>query len=121
MTLAGELGVSTDTIGRLAPVELAAYVEGYRRRTKEQVRLVAWQVATMINLWGSSPVTVGQLLGEEHEGPDEGAYDVAAEVQRAREMREAKEQAEAEGWDHAATLDEDAMESRLRALEEVEP
>ena len=85
---------------------------------KEQARLTAWQVATMINLWSSSSVTVGQLMGEEEpEAPSMG-YDPAAERERARAMRDAKEADEADGWDTAVQLDEDAMMSRLRALEE---
>lgn len=75
----------------------------------------------MINLWSSQSVTVGQLLGEEEpEAPSMG-YDPAAERQRAREMRDAKEAAEADGWDAAVQLDDDAMMERLQALEEVKP
>ena len=85
---------------------------------KEQARLTAWQVATMINLWSSSSVTVGQLMGEEEpEAPTMG-YDLAAERERARAMRDAKEAAEADGWDTAVQLDDDAMMERLRALED---
>lgn len=99
-------------------MELEAYVEGCRRRWREQSRLTAWQVATMINLWSSQSVTVGQLLGEEEpEAPSMG-YDPAAERERAREMREAKEAAEADGWDAALQLDDDAMMECLKALED---
>lgn len=109
-----------DEVRRLAPVELDAYVAGCRRRQRDQARLTAWQVATMINLWSSQSVTVGQLLGEEEaQAPDMG-YDPAAERARAREMREAKEAAEADGWDAALQLDDDAMCERLRALEEAD-
>lgn len=103
---------------KLAPVELDAYLAGCRRRQREAARLTAWQVATMINLWSSQSVTVGQLLGEEEpEMPTQG-YDPAAERARARELREAKEAAEAEGWDAALQLDDDAMMQRLTALED---
>lgn len=113
--------MSPDEARKLAPVELEAYLDGVRRRYREQARLTAWQVATMITLWSSQSVTVGQLMGEEEpEAPSMG-YDPAAERERARAMRDAKEAAEADGWDAALQLDDDGMMERLRALEEDEP
>jgi len=74
----------------------------------------------MINLWSSQSVTVGQLLGEEEAQAPTVGYDPAAEKARAREMREAKEASDAEGWDAALQLDDDAMIERLHALEEAD-
>jgi hypothetical protein len=105
-------------VRKLAPVELDAFLDGCRRRMREHARLVAWQVATMINLWSSQSVTVGQLLGEEDPEVPTMGFDPAAERERARAMRDAKEAADADGWDAALQLDDDTMMERLRALED---
>lgn len=99
--------------------EVHAYCDGVQDRRREEARLAAWQVSTMVNLWSSDKVTVGQLLGEEERVDDVGEYDVDEALAEAREMREAKEQADADGWDEGLMPDEDEVAARMaRLLEE---
>jgi hypothetical protein len=75
-------------------------LDGVRERERERTRLVAWQVATTINLWSKDQVSVAELMGEESR--DDLLNDVDGILAEADEMqarRDAK-QIEAEaGWD----------------------
>lgn len=71
-------------------------LEGARQREKEQARLAAWQVATMLNMWGGANVTVEQLMDDSPPLP--GAGDIDAEYEAAAAIERRLEERDAAGW-----------------------
>jgi hypothetical protein len=72
-------------------------LEGRKQREEERIHLIAWQVATMINLWSSEKVTPHQLIT----GESEAITDIDEEFLADELAEEAEDAARAEQW-HAS-------------------
>jgi hypothetical protein len=107
-------GISPETVRALTMVELDAYLDGARERQRENARLVAWQIAAMINLWSDKKTTPGEVMGEVEPAPT--TYDVDAELDLADRMRIETEEAQASGWDRGLLPDDNDANARMAQL-----
>lgn len=99
MLEAARLGLLPRDVEDLDPYELGLVLRGRRERERERTRLVAWEVATMINLNSRDKVTVAQLMGEDSGETLENDVDgLLEEYERAIDAQERQAERESEGW-----------------------
>lgn len=114
MLRAARLGLLPRDIEDLSPNELALVLRGREEAERERWRGIAWQVATMINLWSQDKVSVDELLGGSRSADVDGSG-IDAMLEEAAEMLERAEERDAAGW-----IDRLGVDSRVRVLDEVE-
>lgn len=94
--------------------EYALVIEGRRLQEQALARLVLDAACLIRNPWTGEGITAAHLLGEVDR--DDGIYDVAAELELAREMREEKLEEQSRGWldrlgvDEAVCVTDDGLE-----------
>lgn len=101
-------GLLPHEVQDLTPHELALVLEGRRLRERERARLVAVQIATMINLWSSHKTSAEEIMGEATHTALDTPEAIEAALREDVERIERKEEREAMGWLDRLGLDGDA-------------